>query len=83
MINYDLAMMALEGMGRSRLTVRNGGGEIRIEAKSQGFKELARLCLLLGSADVDGGEEFELTPGIHLAAGSPKIRLTLVAEEVD
>jgi len=83
MINYDLALMALEGMGRSRLTVKNEAGEIRIEAKSQGFKELARLCLLLGSADVAEGEEFELTPGIHLEGGSPKLRLTLVAEEVD
>lgn len=81
MINYDLAMMALEGMGRSRLTVKHDAGEIRIEAKSQGFKELARLCLLLGSADVAEGEEFELTPGIHVDSGSPKIRLTLVGAE--
>lgn len=81
MINYDLAMMALEGMGRSRLTVTSEGGEIRIEAMSQGFKELARLCLLLGSADVAEGEEFELSPGIHLERGSPTIRLRLVGAE--
>lgn len=76
-MNYDLAMMALEGLTRTRLSVSIEGDSIRIEAGSAAFKELARLCLLLGSEAVKGGEEFELKPGVHLEAASRVLRLRL------
>ena len=47
-MNYDLAMMALEGLARAPMTLRSSGGEIIIEGEASAFKELARLCLLLG-----------------------------------
>jgi hypothetical protein len=75
-VNYDLAMMALEGLARSPISVRTEGGEVIVESDAASFKELARLCLLLGG--VQGAkEEFELAPGVHVAKGSPKLRLKL------
>jgi hypothetical protein len=75
-MNYDLAMMALEGLARSPLTLRVEGGEVILESDAASFKELARLCLLLGGTQ-QGKEEFELAPGVHVASGSPKLRLKL------
>ena len=75
-MNYDLAMMALEGLARSPLTLRTEGGEVILESDAASFKELARLCLLLGGIQ-QGKEEFELAPGVHVATGSPKLRLKL------
>jgi hypothetical protein len=75
-MNYDLAMMALEGLARSPLTLRTEGGEVILESDAASFKELARLCLLLGGIQ-QGKEEFELAPGVHVAKGSPKLRLKL------
>ena len=75
-MNYDLAMMALEGLARSPLTLRTEGGEVILESDAASFKELARLCLLLGGVQ-QGKEEFELAPGVHVAKGSPKLRLKL------
>lgn len=75
-MNYDLAMMALEGLSRSPITVRNEGGSVVIEGASAGFKDLARLFLLLGGAD--GAEDaFELQPGVHVTKGSPGVTLRL------
>ena len=75
-MNYDLAMMALEGLARSPLTVRTEGGEVILESDAASFKELARLCLLLGGIQ-QGKEEFELAPGRHVTSESPMLRLRL------
>ncbi len=73
-MNYDLAMMALDGLTRSPLTVRVQNGEVTIEGERESFKELARLCLLLGgAAAVEDG--FELQPGRHVTAASGVLRL--------
>jgi hypothetical protein len=75
-MNYDLAMMALEGLARAPLSVRNEENAIVIEAEASAFKELARLCLLLGGTQSES-EEFELTPGVHATGDSPLLRLRL------
>jgi hypothetical protein len=76
-MNYDLALMALEGLARAPLSVRVEGGEVIIEAEAASFKELARLCLLLGGAS-STSDEFELMPGAHVSKESPLLRLRLL-----
>lgn len=78
-MNYDLALMALEGLTRSPLTVRAGGGEVVIEAEAASFRELARLFLLLGGASATAQDAFELEPGTHVTGASPRVRLALRA----
>ena len=63
-MNYDLAMMALEGLTRSRLNVSMQNGEVVIEAEPAAYKDFARLCLLLGGGSEEEG--FELKSGVHL-----------------
>jgi hypothetical protein len=75
-MNYDLAMMALEGLAREPMTIRVEGGDVVIESDAASFKELARLCLLLGGVQ-QAKEEFELSPGVHVTAESPKLKLKL------
>jgi hypothetical protein len=75
-MNYDLAMMALEGLARGPMRVVIEGGEVVIEGEPASFKELARLCLLLGGVQTTE-DAFELTPGTHVQAGSPTLRLRL------
>ena len=77
-MNYDLAMMALTGMARAPIAVTTEDGQVVIRATQASFKELARLCLLLGG---EGGAEsggFELQPGVHTAAGTLGMRLDVV-----
>jgi hypothetical protein len=76
-MNYDLAMMALDGLARAPLTVRTEGNEVVIEGKGASFKELARLFLLLGGEHLAADDAFELQPGKHLTKDSPAIRLRL------
>ena len=76
-MNYDLAMMALEGLARAPMTVRFDKGEVHITGSPASFKELARLCLLLGGAQT-AETGFELKPPVHVGAGSPTLRLDLV-----
>jgi hypothetical protein len=78
-MNYDLALMALEGLARSPITVRVENGEVVIEAEGASFKELARLCLLLGGAH-SNEDAFELTRGVHVDGESPALRLRLREE---
>jgi hypothetical protein len=78
-MNYDLAMMALEGLARAPMRVLVEAGEVVIEAEPASFKELARLCLLLGGVQTTE-DAFELKPGAHVEAGSPLLRLRLRAE---
>lgn len=75
-MNYDLAMMALEGLSRQPMRVAVEGGEVVLEAHPAAFKELARLCLLLGGVQT-AEDAFELKPGVHVEAGSPLLRLRL------
>ena len=76
-MSYDLAIMALEGLSRSPLSVRSEGGEVVIEASPAAFKELARLCLLLGGGHIE--EEFELQAGVHVSKTSQRLRLRTVS----
>jgi hypothetical protein len=68
-MNYDLAVMALEGLAREPIDVRADVGGVTIEGSAASMKELARLCLLIAS-EADEGESFELTPGTHVTAAS-------------
>jgi len=73
-MNYDLAIMALEGLSRSPLGIRVEGQSVIIEGSQASFKELARLCLLIGGGQ--GNEEvFELQPGVHVTKDSPTLKL--------
>lgn len=78
-MNYDLAMMALEGLARSPLHIDANDGEVIIEADPASFKELARLCLLLGGVQ-SAEDAFELAPGVHVTAESRLLRLRLRSE---
>ena len=78
-MNYDLAIMALEGIARSPLRVTNAGTEVVLEASSATFKELARLCLLLGGTHTPE-DAFDLEPGLHVTEGSAVLRLKLLDE---
>ena len=75
-MNIDLAIMALEGLGRSPLLVTVDGTAVTISGPGSSFKELARLCLLLGSEETEAGEQFELNPSLHLKAESPMLKLS-------
>ena len=72
-MNYDLAIMALEGLAASPLTITSQGGEIIIDGEPAAFKELARLCLLIGGGASE--DAFELQPGVHVTSTSPLLRL--------
>ena len=72
-MSYDLAIMALEGLAKSPLVIRLETDEVVLEGSAASFKELARLCLLLGGAHLD--DDFELQPGVHVTASSRKLRL--------
>ncbi|HXI11930.1 MAG TPA: hypothetical protein VNM92_04710 [Thermoanaerobaculia bacterium] len=76
-MNYDLAIMALEGLVKTPIDVTVSDDLVTIHGTTSGFKELARLCLLLGSADVSEGEGFELNPAAHLSADSSSLHLRL------
>ena len=78
-MNYDLAIMALEGMARSPLAIRVSEGEVLVEAEASTFKELARLCLLLGG-ERSAEDAFALEPGVHVDADSPMLKLRLRVE---
>lgn len=73
-MNYDLAIMALDGLARAPLVVQARGGSVVIEGSPEAFKELARLCLLIGGGQGDG-DGFELQPGTHLTRESPAVHL--------
>jgi hypothetical protein len=78
-MNYDLAIMALEGLAREPMSVRAEGTEIIIEASPASFKELARLCLLLGGVSATE-DAFELQPGVHVREGGALVRLRVAGE---
>lgn len=71
-MNYDLAMMALEGLARAPLTITADATGVSIDGSAASLKELARLLLLLAG---DSDEGVELQPNVHVAAGSPALRV--------
>jgi hypothetical protein len=75
-MNYDLAMMALDGLMRTPLTVRADSSGVTFTGEPAAFKELARLCLLLGGAS-ESDDAFELQPKVHVTEGSLGVRLVL------
>jgi len=77
MVNVELAMMVLEGLGKSPVGIRVAGNEVTLEGDRIAMKELARLLLLLGSDTSEPEDGFELKPGIHATDGSPTLRLQL------
>ena len=77
-MNYDLAIMALEGLSRSPIKVAVAKDEITISAAPATFKDLARLCLLLGGDTVGGAEGFDLQPGVHVERSAPMLKLRLI-----
>ncbi|HEY3054718.1 MAG TPA: hypothetical protein VGK31_02175 [Thermoanaerobaculia bacterium] len=79
-MNYDLAMMALEGLTRAPMTIRVESGGVVIEGPGASFKELARLCLLMGSAGSSAEDGIELQAGTHLTRQSPNVRLNLTQD---
>ena len=76
-MNYDLAMMALDGLARAPLEIQSSGGTITITGNAASFKELARLCLLIGGGEAQADDSFELQPGRHVSGRSPLVRLQL------
>lgn len=79
-MNYDLAIMALEGLSRAPMTVRTENGETTIEGPPASFKELARLCLLLGGEHLTAEDSFELQPAVHVTSRSPRLRLKVTVD---
>jgi len=76
-MNYDLAMMALDGLARAPLTIETQNGTVVIRGMAASFKELARLCLLIGGGEASAEDSFELQPGRHVSGASPTVRLQL------
>ena len=73
-MNYDLAMMALEGLTRAHMNVSVESGEVIVEASPATYKEFARLCLLLGGGSEEEG--FELKPGVHVDGLGLRLKLS-------
>ncbi len=73
-MNYDLAVMALEGLARDPLQIRVQADAVSIEGSAASMKELARLCLLL-AGEPDADDAVELSPGTHVTQVSPALRL--------
>ena len=76
-MNYDLAILALEGLAASPLTTDAGESGIEIRGSGPAFRELARLCLLLGNDATSPGETVELSVPMHLRDGSLPLKLQL------
>lgn len=74
-MNYDLAMMALEGLSDAPVRVHAAGKEIVVQGSAKSLRELARLLLLLGGESAKSGDEFELIPDSHLTRDSMKLKL--------
>ncbi|HEY0594084.1 MAG TPA: hypothetical protein VGF40_20095 [Thermoanaerobaculia bacterium] len=76
-MNYDLAIRALEGLSNAPMTADAGEHGIEITGTGPAFKELARLCLLLGNEATAVGEAIELSVPMHLTEGSLPLKLRL------
>ena len=69
-MNYDLAIMALDGLTRSPIRVATVQGEVRISGEAAGLKELARLLLLRASAAGRGAVGMSVTGDVPDATQS-------------
>ena len=78
-MNYDLAVMALEGLARAPLQIRVQPQGVSIEGSAASMKELARLCLLL-AGEPDDDDAVELSPGTHVTSASPVLRLRVAVD---
>ncbi len=76
-MNYDLAMRALEGLSNAPMTTDVEEAGIEITGSGAAFRELARLCLLLGNEATAPGEAIELSVPMHLREGSLPLKLRL------
>ncbi len=76
-MNLDLALMTLESLAKSPVEISAENGSIVLEGEQAGFKDLARLLLLLGASDAEPGDEFVLEPAIHTTKGSATVRIRL------
>lgn len=75
-MNYDLAVMALEGLARGPIEISVGEDGVTIEGSAPSLKELARLCLLI-AGEGDAGEAIELVPGTHATQQSLALRVRI------
>jgi len=82
-MNYELAVMALDGLSRSPIRIGIEEEGIEIAGEPASFKELARLLLLLGGDDVDEGERIDLSPGIHLDPRAPKLVVKVERSKIE
>lgn len=78
-MNFDLAVMALDGLAREPVDVRVDERGVTISGPSAGLKDLARLLLLI-SSDVEG-ESIELQPGVHSTRDSMPLKIAVKSYE--
>jgi hypothetical protein len=72
-MNFDLAVMALDGLMRAPVDVRVDERGVTISGPSAGLKDLARLLLLISGAE---GEAIELQPGVHSTKESMPLKVS-------
>jgi hypothetical protein len=75
-MNFDLAVMALDGLARAPIDIRIDERGITISGPGAGLKDLARLLLLIAS-DVEG-ESIDLQPGVHSTKESMPLKVKAV-----
>ena len=75
-MNFDLAVMALDGLAREPIDVRVDERGVTISGPSAGLKDLARLLLLIAS-DPEG-ESIEIQPGVHSTKESMPMKVLAV-----
>ena len=73
-MNFDLAVMALDGLARAPIDVRVDERGVTISGPAAGLKDLARLLLLIAS-DAEG-ESIELQPGVHTTRDSMPLKVS-------
>lgn len=71
-MNFDLAVMALDGLHRAPVDIRVDERGVTISGPSAGLKDLARLLLLISG---EGGESIELQPGVHSTRESMPLKV--------
>jgi hypothetical protein len=71
-MNFDLAVMALDGLSRAPVDVRVDERGVTISGPTAGLKDLARLLLLISG---ESGESIELQPGVHSTRESMPLKV--------
>ena len=75
-MNFDLAVMALDGLNRAPVDVRVDERGVTISGPGAGLKDLARLLLLISG---ESGESVELQPGVHSTRESMPLKVHATA----